>query len=207
MAGFNFNNNANEYALHGSATAEMIELYGLQVTYIKMTKVNSDRLLSEYQFMRADNDSVYKVMVYPENTGTYNDQNDLLSKFGLLMNDSTPLFISRKYMDIIHEDGNYHHSVGDVIMMPSGQLFEVTELEAQVPGLNNMFTYNNTKNVFLLKTRAYTYNHDQVNITDDPDIPDFDNLFGIETIAEEKAVQEAESKIVKNLDPVFGDLG
>jgi hypothetical protein len=204
---YNFNNNANEYELSGNLTAEMIDLYGLQVSYIKTEKVSKDKLLSEYRFLRADNDSVYKVMVYPDNTSGYDNQNDILSKFGMMMFDTISLYISARVFKTIFPDENYQTGINDLIVMPSQQIFEISEIEAQVPGLNNMFLYDNLKNVYTLKLKPYNFNQDQIEITDDPDIPDFGAIFDMANKDIEKTVQNAESKAVKNLDNVFGDLG
>jgi hypothetical protein len=49
---------------------------------------------------------------------------------------------------------------------------------------------------------------DDINITTSPDeIPNFSLLFDIQNKSAEKLEQETQSKLVKNQDPVFGDLG
>lgn len=204
---YNFNNNANEYELSGNLTAEMIDLYGLQVTYIKTEKINKNKLLSEYQFLRADNDSVYKVMTYPDNTAGYDNQSDLLSKFGMMMFDTISLYISARVFKTIFPDENYQTALADLIVMPSKQIFEISDVEAQVPGLSNMFLYDNQKNVYLLKLKPYTFNQDQIGITNDPDVPNFGDVFDMANKELEKNEQQLQSKVVKNLDSVFGDLG
>ena len=205
--GFNFNNYDNEYTLSDNLTAELIELYGLTVSYIKTEKVGKTKTLSEYQFLRADNESVYKINVYPENTAGYDNQNDLLSKFGMLMFDNINMFISRTKFETIFPDKDFLRAVGDLIVMPSKQIFEIADVEAQVPGLNNMFLYDNQKNVYSLKLKPYNYNQDQIDIVGDIDIPDFSSIFDNQAKIDEKVDQQAESKAIKNMDPVFGDLG
>ena len=205
---YNFNNYANEYELHGNVTAEMIDLYGLEVTYIKTEKVNKDTLLSEYGFLRADNTNVYKIYMYPENTQQFNAQNDLLTKFGIIMQDEISLYVSKREFIKVFPSSDFQRGVNDLIMLPSQQIFEISDIEAQVVGVNNMFTYNNTKNVYLVKCKPYNYNYDQIEITDEEDEPiNFDELFDIPKKEEEKVVQETQSKSVPNLDPIFGDLG
>lgn len=205
--GYNFNNRTNEYTLSGNLTSELIDLYGLEVSYIKTQKVNSIRTLSEYQYLRADNDSVFKVSVYPENTGGYDNQNDLLSKFGMMMFDNISMYISKKTFSTVFEDLEFQKGVGDLIVMPSKQIFEIADVESQVPGINNMFLYSNQKNVYLLKLKPYNFNQDQINITNDDAIPDFSAIFDNSIREEEKLIQETSSKSIKQLDPVFGDLG
>jgi hypothetical protein len=205
--GFNFNNYGNEYTLSNNLTSELIDLYGLTVSYIKTEKVGATKTLSEYQFLRANNESVYKINVYPENTAGYDNQTDLLSKFGMLMFDNINMYISRNTFEIVFPNEDFLRAVGDLIVMPSKQIFEIADVEAQVPGLNNMFLFDNQKNVYLLKLKPYNYNQDQINIVGDEGIPDFSSIFDNQAKIDEKSDQQTESKIVKNMDPVFGDLG
>jgi hypothetical protein len=204
--GFNFNNNNNEYSLYNSLTSELINLYGFNTSYIKTEKVNMDVIFGEIQNLRADNSSIYNVSVYPENTAGFSDQNDILSKFGILSFDSINLYISSETFLTIYPDGNVQRSVGDLIVLPSSKVMEITELESQVPGINNMYVYNNQKNVYLLKCKPYNNNHDELTITNLPDIPDFGALFDIANTTAEKTAQNVQSPTVKGLDAVFGDL-
>lgn len=205
--GYNFNNYSNEYQLHGNLTSELINLYGFVTKYIKTTKVNSDRIFNEIQNLRADNSSVYDLAVYPENTGGFDSQNDILSKFGIMSFDSINLFVSFSAISVIHTDGQIQRAVGDLIVLPSKKIMEITEVEAQVPGMNNMFVYDNQKNVYILKCKPYNNNRDEIIISDTSlNIPNFDALFDIADKEADALEQNTQSKVVKHLDPVFGDM-
>jgi hypothetical protein len=249
MTGYNFNNYSNEYSLHNSVTAEFINLYGFTLKYIKTTKVNLDSIFGEIQNLRANDSDIFEVSVYPENTAGFDNQNDILSKFGILSFDSINLFISASVLEPIHNN-QVQKAIGDLIVLPSGKVMEVTELEAQVPGVNNMFVYDNNKNVYMLKCKPYNYNHDEFNTTtsittsvaethdgnvyyrdgntyladglvNPPSTTvttteetavtggfmDFGALFDLADREAEKVTQNTQSLVVKNLDPVFGDLG
>lgn len=205
--GYNFNNYSNEYALSGRLTNELINLYGFNVNYIKTIKVNLDRIYGEITNLRADNDSVYNLSVYPENTAGFNDQNDILSKFGIMSFDSINLFVSYSGYSEIYPDDNFKNGVGDLIVLPSKKVFEITEIDNQVAGVNNMFVYNNQKNTYLIKCKPYNFNHDEITITNNVDIPDFTALFDIANKAADKVEQDAQTTVQKNIDDVWGDLG
>ena len=208
--GFNFNNRSNEYSLYNNVTSEFINLYGFTTSYIKTTKVNLDHIYNEIQNLRADNTSVFNINVYPENTAGYGDQNDLLSKFGILSFDSINLYVSASMISTVYPDVNFKNAISDLIVLPSKKVIEIIDIENQVPGVNNMFVYNNTKNVFLLKCKSYNFNHDEIVITDPnltTDIPDFSHLFDLADKNVEKAEQDAQSTLVKTYDDVFGSLG
>lgn len=203
---YNFNNYSNEYSLHNNQTSEMIDLYGFTTNYIKTTKVNLDKIFNDIQNLRADNASVYSLSVYPENSGGFDNQNDILSKFGIMSFDSINLYVSASAYSLIYPDGNFKNGISDLVVLPSKKVFEITDIENQTPGVNNMFVYNNQKNVYILKCRPYNYNHDEISVTN-TDIPDFTHLFDIANKDAERLEQDTQSTVVKNLDPVFGDIG
>jgi hypothetical protein len=203
---WNLNNKSNEYRLSGKLSSEMIDIYGLNVTYIKTEKANPDLVLGEFTHLRADNSSVFHVNVYPENTAGFDNNNDILSKFGILNFDSVNLFISSIRYNEIYPDEDYQKGHGDLIALPSGKVFEITDIESQVMGLNNMYTYKNQKNVFMLKCKPFNYNRDEIAV-DDINFESLDTMFDIqETYAEKTAVEE-QSTLLNNVDEVFGSLG
>jgi hypothetical protein len=205
---WNLSNNATDYELSGNLTSEVIDIYGFSINYIKTQKVNMDKIYSEFTHLRADNDSVFQVSVYPENTAGFENHNDLFSKFGILGMDSTNLMISYNSLLKVYPDKQFQKGTGDLIVLPSKKVLEIVDIESQVNGLNNMFVYDNQKNVYILKCKPYNFNMDDINITTSPDeIPNFSLLFDIQNKSAEKLEQETQSKLVKNQDPVFGDLG
>lgn len=203
---WNLNNKPNEYNLSGKLTAEFIDIYGLEVSYVKTEKVNPDVILGEFTHLRANDNDVFRVNVYPENTAGFDNNNDILSKFGILNFDSINLFISSTSMGRLYPDGFVQKGHGDIIALPSGKVFEITDIESQVMGLNNMYTYDNQKNVFMLKCKPFNYNRDEI-ITSDINLGSLADVFDLEEQSLEKSAQEAQSTSIPTLDPVFGDLG
>ena len=114
--------------------------------------------------------------------------------------------------------------VGDLILLPSGKYLEITSIEHQVPGINNQFVKNYSKNVFLVRCKTYSYNHDESPTQSDLDeniiLNDkgLEQVFGIigtdidsptehgketkETIRQ----KQEDSPLVKNVDAIFGYL-
>ena len=203
---WNLNNKPNEYNLSGKLTAELINIYGLEVSYVKTEQVNRDIVLGEFTHYRADDSSVFRVNVYPENTAGFDNNNDILSKFGILNFDSINLFISSVSMASIYPSGEYQTAHGDIIALPSGKVFEITEIESQVMGINNMYTYDNQKNVFLLKCKPYNYNRDEITTTD-INLGSLADAFDMEEFDAEKTAVEEQSTMLDNVDAVFGSLG
>lgn len=220
---WNFNQKPVEYNLYGNLTNELISQFGVLVKYVVTSKVNGDLLLGEFSHISANNDNIYDVYMYPEDTSGYQLANDIMSKFGLLNYDTIKMFISKQSFLQIDSDIDPTKHFGDLVILPSRKVFEITDIEDQVHGINNLFTQSNEKNVYILTLKPYNYNLDEIslsNTTQEEQIPNFDNYFDIPERIEEKIVQDSasdeqstvnipngEGYLIKGLDPIFGDLG
>jgi hypothetical protein len=206
---WNLNNKQPEYHLVGSLTDELTKIFGLEVTYIKTDRQNRDEVLGDIINMSSKKDNTYKIYMYPENTASFNNRGDLLSKFGLMNFDTINLFVSSLEMQKVYSVDAVFSAVGDLILLPSDKILEITSIEHQVPGLNNLYTYGNQKNVYLLRCTHYTYNMDNIEQVDSGDIqvPNLDALFDISHQDEVKTLQDNNNPVIKERDSVFGDLG
>lgn len=221
---WNLNNKKQDYALSGAVTHELIDMYGLVVRYFSTELINEDNVLNEFQHLKIDNIKSFDISVYPEDLEEYKNNDDILSKFGFTSTSSTNFFISAKTVSkILDSQNDITQMIGGVIKVPSGKLLEITNVDIEVPGINNLFLYNNQKNVFLLKTKPYAYNIDEIDndtkleMEFDEDIsyptpsgdlvPDMSYVFGIdETATTTKTKVKEESTIPVGYDPVFGNL-
>lgn len=217
---WNLNNKSADYKLSGLLTAELIDMYGLSVKFVRTELVNVDEIFNESTNLNANIDDVFDVMIKPENPDLFEEGN-FLSKFGFSSVSSINLFISLKSIEKVYEDAKYApHAVGALIMLPSGKWLEVVSIDVQVPGINNMFLYSNQKNVFLLKCKPYSYNNDDVvdvmtevhsEVGDIGDIiPDLSQIFNLDIYEEKKvAIEQQSTKGTEeeNYDPIFGELG
>ena len=198
---WNLNNKKRDYELSRRVTNELIDMYGLEVKFVKTELVNIDDIFNESTNLKANLDNVFDVFVKPENPAMFEDGN-LLSKFGFSSVSSINLFISAKSVDMVFEDQKYiTNAVGCLIMLPSGKWLEVVSLEVQVPGINNMFLYNNQKNVFMLVCKPYSYNNDEIEdviraVSSDvyeDEVPDLTNIFNLD-IYEKKSNSNRRTK-------------
>ena len=207
---WNLNNKTNEYRLHRNQSKELIDIYGIQMTYFKITQKGKNSVFEEYTYKESNPDNVYQIMMYPENVETFDNAGDLFSKFGMQVTDSVNLIVSTETFKNIYDLTDFQNafaSVGDVIKTTRGKLFEVTGIEDEVPGLSNMFTTDRGKNVLMLKCRIYNYKpSDKVPEIVAPQEYDFTNLESV--FNDQKAEQETEtSTYIAPRDSVFGDLG
>lgn len=177
----NLNDYNNEYEMFNEQTSEIIDMYGVPVTYIKSKNVNFDAIFGEYSHKKLKQDGVYKdVMVLPENAEAFDvgvDFGNLFTKFGFINGEVFHCYISSYTVDRLSIDNFRINAVGDIIMLPSGKKFEITYVAHEPVGANNKYPYANAKNVFMLKTKMWFYNADEKEDA----VPVVDNN-GVETI-------------------------
>lgn len=212
--GWNLNNKHNEYQLFGTLSAEVIDMYGFELTYIKTTRLGHDKVLDD--IVNYGTDSVFKIFALPENAEMFEERGDILNKFGIFTMDSMNLFVSANSMKRVFENESYIPSaVGDILLLPSGKYIEITSIEHQVPGANNQFVYSNSKNVYMLRCKSFSYNHDNIPTLEQVDnqestesLDEIFNLVGSTENAKDKIKEEQdkESPLVKGTDSIFGYL-
>lgn len=214
---WNLNNRPTDYKLSGRVTSELIDMYGLMVRFYKADLVNEDNILNESQNILLSIENSYDIMVMPEHPEAF-EEDDILSKFGMMSMSTTNLFISAKTVDNILESQNdITQLIGGIVKLPSDKMLEVTNVDIMSDGINNMYAYKNQKNVFTLICKPWSYNIDEIDeaIKEEMDfndeneyVPDMAYVFGIDKTNGESLVQtKAESTIPDDYDPVFGRLG
>ncbi|QPX63182.1 putative neck protein [Campylobacter phage F370] len=211
---WNLNNRQNEYQLFGTLSAEIIDMYGFQLTYIKTKRLGHDKVLDD--IINYGTEATYQIFALPENAEMFDERGDILNKFGIFTMDSMNLFISANTMKRIFQDeSKIPSAVGDILLLPSGKYIEITSIEHQVPGANNQFTYSNSKNVYMLRCKSFNYNHDNIptleEVNNEEVNESLDEIFNLVGSAENskdkiKEEQDKESPLVKGTDSVFGYL-
>jgi hypothetical protein len=117
--------------------------------------------------------------------------------------------------------------------MPNGSVLEISDIDYDFEGGNNLFLFNDNKSVYRITTRMYNHSkQDEINIIDNPatdkivekNIDDglLDIEFNEDEIAEKtfenlddyfsslddnKDEQDTEGQKISNSDSVFGSLG
>lgn len=203
-----------EHNLHSSLIDELINLYGIMVKLVIVERVNEDKIVfGDFSHLLSDNTRTFEIPVLPENMDDFNRDEFRFSQFGLENYDTIDLFVHRQSIDniqgvehIIKNNGRYtnprkpsivdldHHLVGNLLVLPSGKVMEISEQSVTTPGINNMFTYKNEKTVYRLT--CVPYRSQLVSEVDSNDIS---------TIGSE--VDEVEGMIPSlNLEDYFDEL-
>lgn len=148
----NFYNNP-EYELNRSLITEMISMYGIQVKFVKVKKINEDNLFKDYQHLFADKNDIIEMYALPENSDSFDSSGYQFNSFGFTDLNNLSVFISvESFGDI-----QFKEIVGNLIVLPSNKILEITDVTFQVPGINNDFVNNNSRTVYKLTLTPYEF--------------------------------------------------
>ena len=148
----NFYNNP-EYELNRSLITEMISMYGIQVKFVKVKKINEDNLFKDYQHLVADKNDIIEMYALPENSDSFDSSGYQFNSFGFTDLNNLSVFISvESFGDI-----QFKEIVGNLIVLLSNKILEITDVTFQVPGINNDFVNNNSRTVYKLTLTPYEF--------------------------------------------------
>lgn len=216
----NFNlTNTHDYDLQGSMTDELINLYGLNCKFLVVEKINRDTtVFGDFSHIKTDNKKIFSIYAYPENTESTDNTSYAFSQFGYYSNDSIGLFVSKKTIEDIfpnvYSSKGLNDILGNLIVLPSGGIVEIVDAQVSVPGVSNLFTNIDNKNVYKLTCTQYMAKS-QNEIAPITAVTDefvtlenyFDELLTGNTAQDTEAAevdQVSGNAIVPDIDSVFG---
>ena len=133
----NLNGSAQEQTFIENLIVESIEIYGQNIYYLPRTYVNRDTILNEVE--TSSFQQALAVRAYVNNADGWEGQGELLSKFGVRIEDKTTFIFSRKKFTekvddnaVLNVEGRPNE--GDLIWFPATKhLFEIKFVEAERP--------------------------------------------------------------------------
>ena len=145
--------NSPEYDLNKSLITEMISMYGVQVKFVKVKKIKEDNLFKDYQHLVADKNDIIEMYALPENSDSFDSSGYQFNSFGFTDLNNLSVFISvESFGDI-----QFKEILGNLIVLPSNKILEITDVTFQVPGINNDFVNNNSRTVYKLTLTPYEF--------------------------------------------------
>ena len=133
----NINGSAQEQTFMENLIVESIEIYGQDIYYMPRIYVNRDTILNEVETSKFE--QALTVRAYVNNAEGWEGQGELLSKFGVRIEDKTTFIFSRKkFTEKVDDNATLNvegrPNEGDLIWFPrTKHLFEIKFVEAERP--------------------------------------------------------------------------
>ena len=192
--GFNLNfTHKNEYSLHNNIISEAISLYGVQCKLIITFKQNIDfTVFGDWSNIKTNGQNIFDIDVLPSDQSDIERQEYQFTEFGLNYLYSNEVFISSKSLAKLGINLEALYSA--LIVFPSNQVMEITDVDFKVPGVNNLWAYTDLKSVIKLTLNSYQFKlHD--NIQD----KDLVNTLEVE-VSDSVSLVESPEKIEENIE-------
>lgn len=152
---FNFFHNP-EYNLHSHLIDEVISLYGIKIKFLLVEYINKDEtVFKDFQHIKTDHKKVFDMNALPENSEFFDNTNYNFGDFGFLDFNNISFFIHTKEFNKINVSLN--KIIGNIIVLPSNKVIEITDVQFMVPGINNAFTEDSEKSVYKITCRPYEF--------------------------------------------------
>lgn len=201
--GFNLNfTHKNEYSLHNNIIAEAIGLYGVQCKLIITFKQNIDfTVFGDWSNIKTNGLNIFDIDVLPADQSDIERQDYQFTEFGLNYLYSNEVFISSKSLAKLGINLEALYSA--LIVFPSNQVMEITDVDFKVPGVNNLWAYTDLKSVIKLTLNSY-----QFKLHDDIQDKDLVNTLEVEGDSPEKIEENIEisDENFKVLDNYFESI-
>ena len=168
-----------EQHLYEDLVVESLRFYGHDVLYLPRQIIEEDSILNDDVQSRFGD--AYSVEMYLENTEGFEGEGDLVSKFGVQIQEEATFVMSlRTWERFISLDSNLATSLrpneGDIIYFPlTGSMFEINFVEDQDPffQLGKMF-------VFKMRCSLFSYGGEDFDTGTSADLVEADSAYTIE---------------------------
>lgn len=214
----------NENMLLSDLIEEAIQIYGQNFYYIPRTLVAKDEILGEDRLSKFKD--AYSIEMYIENPQGFLGQGEFISKFGLYIEQSLQLVVSRRrWRELVARHGksilSERPAEGDLIYYPiQKRLFEIKHVEKETGfwQLGQLHTYKLTVELFQyaserletgipdIDTFESLKSFDQTKLSD---IPDENQNVGIDSkdnYGDNRKFNQRANTIIFDEDNPFGEV-
>ena len=151
-----------EQHLYEDLMIEQLKIYGQDVFYIPRTLVKEDELFGEDTLSKFGD--AYLIEMYFENVEGYEGEKEIMSKFGLQMNEDVTFTVSRRrFEQLVSHDSNLivktRPNEGDLVYFPKvSKIFEITFVDKDDP-----FYQIHNLPAFKLKCKTFEYSGEDLD--------------------------------------------
>ena len=151
-----------EQHLYEDLMIEQLKIYGQDVFYIPRTLVKEDNLFGEDTLSKFGD--AYLIEMYFENVEGYEGEKEIMSKFGLQMNEDVTFVVARRrFEQLVSHDSNLivktRPNEGDLVYFPKvKKIFEITFVDHDDP----FYQVHNVP-AFKLKCKTFEYSSEDMD--------------------------------------------
>ena len=151
-----------EQHLYEDLMIEQLKIYGQDVFYIPRTLVKEDNLFGEDTLSKFGD--AYLIEMYFENVEGYEGEKEIMSKFGLQMNEDVTFVVARRrFEQLVSHDSNLivktRPNEGDLVYFPKvNKIFEISFVDHDDP----FYQVHNVP-AFKLKCKTFEYSSEDLN--------------------------------------------
>ena len=151
-----------EQHLYEDLMIEQLRIYGQDVFYIPRTLVKEDELFGEDTLSKFDD--AYQIEMYFENVEGYEGEKEIMSKFGLQMNEDVTFVVARRrFEQLVSHDSNLivktRPNEGDLVYFPKvKKVFEISFVDHDDP----FYKIHNVP-AFKLKCKTFEYSGEDID--------------------------------------------
>ena len=151
-----------EQHLYEDLMIEQLKIYGQEVFYIPRTLVKEDELFGEDTLSKFGD--AYLIEMYFENVEGYEGEKEIMSKFGLQMNEDVTFVVSRRrFEQLVSHDSNLivktRPNEGDLVYFPKvNKIFEISFVDHDDP----FYQVHNVP-AFKLKCKTFEYGGEDID--------------------------------------------
>ena len=151
-----------EQHLYEDLMIEQLKIYGQDVFYIPRTLVKEDELFGEDTLSKFGD--AYQIEMYFENVEGYEGEKEIMSKFGLQMNEDVTFVVARRrFEQLVSHDSNLivktRPNEGDLVYFPKvNKIFEISFVDHDDP----FYQVHNVP-AFKLKCKTFEYSSEDLD--------------------------------------------
>jgi hypothetical protein len=170
----------SEQNLYEDLIVESLKIYGFEMYYMPRKAYNQDIIFTEDALNSFEH--AYPLEMYLENVNGFAGEGDLLSRFGIEIQDSATFVVARKrWIETVGRSGNAvlenRPADGDLLYFPlTDSLFEIRKVEAMSPFYQVGKLY-----VFRLECELFQYSSERID-TGVESIDDIEDAYTLDVL-------------------------
>lgn len=192
-----FQNNfstTSEQNLLNDLIIESIQIYGVDVLYVPREHVDLDSLYGEDPLSQFSNS--YTIEMYTESVQGFGGEGELLSKFGIQLNNEMEMSVSKtRFEAIVPTAERTRPHEGDLLLFPlNNQIFEISFVDH-----DHIFYQTGIIHTYKLKLEQFVYSHETANTGN----TEFDLMQREQSFSIEIDLDSGGTGDYTNLEPVY----